>query len=61
MQRTATRHLMLARAKNGETMNELLESNDGERMDAGAAGETGPSDKTLEAVEKLDGAAHRSR
>ncbi|WP_347814169.1 hypothetical protein [Paraburkholderia sp. BL10I2N1] len=45
-----------ARGKNGETANKLLESNDGERMDAGTAGATGRSNPALETVGTRNGA-----
>nr|WP_233865863.1 hypothetical protein [Paraburkholderia adhaesiva] len=47
-----------ARGKNGDTPNELLESSDGKRMDAGTAGEAGRGDTALEAVGTVNGTAH---
>lgn len=51
----------LTRAENAANpSNELLASSNGETtLDAETTGETGPSDTALEAVGKLDGAAHR--
>lgn len=47
-----------ARTENLEPASELLESGDGERMDARTAGEAGRGDKALEAVGAVNGAAH---
>ncbi|MEM7210894.1 MAG: hypothetical protein AAF479_03215 [Pseudomonadota bacterium] len=41
--------------QNKKSKNELLEQNDGERLDAGAALASGRDDPQMEAVEKLDG------
>lgn len=51
-----------ARAENSANpANELLMADHGTTLDAGTTGTTGRGDKALEAVEKLDGAAYRSR
>ena len=42
-----------------KSQNELLERNDGERLDTGAAGSAGATDPDLEAVEKIDRTKNR--
>lgn len=47
--------------KNEIAPNELLEGDDGKRLDAAASGEAGAGDQAIEAVDPVNGAAHVRR